>query len=120
MGITSTVDPGVYPSTLSAADIISGRKVKKPIANMESETGSSTMRTYYEFDLAVAPDSCGKSAENLGLGFCPYDTIVLLSSTIINEKMMVIGVTCKKEEWQRASADIKRVRESFYVDGALV
>ena len=120
LGITTTVEPGVYPTTLSSADIISGRKVKKPMTNIERDTGSSTMQTYYEFDLAVAPDSCGKSAENLGLGFCPYDTIVLLSSTIVNEKMMVIGVTCKKEEWQRASADIKRVRESFYVDGTLV
>lgn len=119
LGITTTVESGVYPSTLSTADVISGRKVKKPSSSVEEEGESTPMRTYYEFDLAVAPNSCGKSAENLGLGFCPYDTIVLLSAAIVNQKMMVIGITCKKDEWQRASADIKRVRESFYVDGAL-
>jgi len=32
--------------------------------------------TYYDFDLAIAPKVCTtNNAENLGLGFCPYDRI---------------------------------------------
>lgn len=47
-------------SRLYKADLISGRTVDK---------GD---QKYYEFDMAVAPDTCGDSNENLGLGFCPY------------------------------------------------
>jgi hypothetical protein len=31
---------------------------------------------YYDFDLAIAPKTCqDNAAENLGLGFCPYDRV---------------------------------------------
>ena len=33
-----------------------------------------------------APDTCGESNENLGLGFCPYDDLFLLSATVINDR----------------------------------
>ncbi len=109
----NTVEKGTFPKSLPQADIVSGRKVNK-IAS--SKDGEEEKRKYYEFDLAVAPDTCGSSAENLGLGFCPYDTIVLLSATIINGKMMVCGVMSTKDEWKRANADLKRVRNSFFVE----
>ena len=49
---------------LAQADLVSGRK--------RNEEGT----VYYDFDLAVAPKTCpDKQAENLGLGFCPYDRI---------------------------------------------
>lgn len=106
-----TVPVGVLPKTLLSADIVSGRKVSKVSKNTttrqqqeeeeEDKKEEESKRMYYEFDLAVAPDTCGNSAENLGLGFCPYDTIVLLSATIIDKKMMVCAVTCTKEEWKR-------------------
>lgn len=108
-----SIEDGVFPKTLASADIVSGRKVQKPLSRGDDD---DKMRKYYEFDLAVAPDKCGNSEENLGLGFCPYDTIVLLSATIIEGKMMVCGVTCTKNEWKRSNADIKRLRNSFFVE----
>lgn len=119
----NTVPVGILPKTLLSADIVSGRKVSK-LANSSTRSGEETQGTgkeadkfmYYEFDLAVAPDTCGTSAENLGLGFCPYDTIVLLSATIVDGKMMVCAVTCTKDEWKRSNSDLKRVRNSFLVE----
>ena len=113
----STIAKGTFPKTLPGADIVSGKKVSKPASSASDE---EEKRKYYDFDLAVAPDSCGTSADNLGLGFCPYDTIVLLSATIIDGKMMVFGLTSTKDEWKRANADLKRVRNSFFVEKSTV
>jgi len=110
-----SIEAGVFPKTLASADIVSGRKVEKAFSR---DNEDEKKRKYYEFDLAVAPDKCGSSEENLGLGFCPYDTIVLLSATIIEGKMMVCGVTCTKNEWKRSNADVKRLRNSFFVEPA--
>lgn len=97
------------PDTLSRlykADIISGR-VKK------NKDGQS----YYEFDMASAPDTCGNSDENLGLGFCPYDNIFLLSATIVDDRLYCIVVECDSTRiWKIASSDLKRVRSSFTVE----
>lgn len=116
---TTTVESGVFPKALNSADIISGRKVNK-VSTMSGENNNNgdgeKNQRYYEFDLAVAPDTCGQSAENLNLGFCPYDTIVLVSATIVNEKMMVCAVSCNKDMWKRANADLKRVRGGFFVE----
>lgn len=109
----SSVAAGVLPKSLPGADTVTGRKVSKAASLKEEETEK---RKYYEFDMAVAPDTCGTSAENLGLGFCPYDTIVLLSATIIDAKMMVCAVTCTKDEWKRSNAELKIVRNSFFVE----
>jgi hypothetical protein len=109
----STIAKGTFPKTLPGADIVSGKKVSKAAS---SASDGEEKRKYYDFDMAVAPDSCGTSADNLGLGFCPYDTIVLLSATIIDGKMMVFGLTSTKDEWKRANADLKRVRNSFFVE----
>lgn len=106
---------GPFSKDLLSADIISGKKVMKPLTSSSDEIES---RAYYEFDIAVAPKTCDSSAENLGLGFCPYDEIALISSTIVNSRMYVIGVKCRKDEWKQANADLKRVRESFFVDSA--
>lgn len=90
---------------LYEADIISGRV---------SERGS---RTFYEFDMAAAPDSCGNSKENLGLGFCPYDNIYLLSATVLNDRLYCIVVECDNTKiWKLASSELKRVRSSFQVE----
>ena len=107
---------GPFSKELLSADIISGKKVMKPVTSSSDEIES---RAYYEFDIAVAPKTCDSSAENLGLGFCPYDEIALISSTIVNGRMYVIGVKCRKDEWKQANADLKRVRESFFVDSAV-
>jgi len=37
----------------------------------------------YDFDLAVAPSTCNENMkENLGLGFCPYEDIGKIKSTL--------------------------------------
>lgn len=105
----NTLDNGVLPKSLTTADVINGRKINK-------SDGSDGENRYYEFDLALAPDKCDpKGAENLGLGFCPYDTIALMSATIVSERMFVFAVLCTKDEWKHSNADLKRVRSSFVV-----
>jgi hypothetical protein len=90
---------------LSKADIISGR-----VSTRDSQK-------YYEFDMAAAPETCGDSNENLGLGFCPYDNIFLLSATIVNDRLYCIVVECDSTRiWKLASSELKRVRSSFAVD----
>jgi hypothetical protein len=90
---------------LYRADIISGKI---------SERGD---QKFYEFDMASAPDSCGKSSENLGLGFCPYDNIYLLSAVVVNDKLYCIVVECDNSGiWKLESAELKRVRSSFKIE----
>ena len=60
IGIAKALDVPKELSRLFKADVISGRTVEK---------GD---QKYFEFDMASAPDTCGNSNENLGLGFCPY------------------------------------------------
>lgn len=88
---------------LVSADLVSGRTSKRD------------GQRYFEFDMAVAPASCGSSKEDLGLGFCPYDSIFLLSATVLNDRMYVLVIESDKSEWKRANADLKRVRSSFSV-----
>lgn len=90
---------------LYKADIISGR-----ISTRNSQK-------YYEFDMAAAPEACGDSNENLGLGFCPYDNIYLISATIVNDRLYCIVVECDSTRiWKLASSELKRVRSSFTAD----
>ena len=108
------------------ADLISGRTVRKPIKSLEEE-GEIDEQVYYEFDLAFAPLECPDftqgNKENLGLGFCPYDNIYLVSATVVknsekdnNGTLMCCVVECNKDEWKIANSDLKRVRSSFVVD----
>ena len=90
---------------VNGADLLSGRKTEKQQGQM-----------YYEFDMASAPKACGDSEQNLGLGFCPFDRVYLLSATISDEgRLYVLCVECDSTEWKQASADLKRVRSSFSV-----
>ncbi|KAL9190740.1 hypothetical protein ACHAXT_000446 [Thalassiosira profunda] len=108
------------------ADLISGRTVRKPINTVEGEIDE---QVYYEFDLAFAPLECPGftegNKENLGLGFCPYDNIFLVSATVLKNgesdksgTLMCCVVECNKDEWKMANSDLKRVRSSFVVDRA--
>ena len=89
--ITVYRSPGkVDPSTLEkAAKIGVATAFNIPKGNKEldldrlygadiisAKTTDRGENTYYEFDMASAPTTCGNSKENLGLGFCPYDLIV--------------------------------------------
>jgi hypothetical protein len=102
------------------ADLISGRTSRKPIKDGDA----IDEQIYYEFDLAFAPLECPKyeegNKENLGLGFCPYDSIFLVSATVLEkEGTMVVGVVeCNKDEWKIANSDLRRVRSSFEVNRA--
>jgi len=119
------VELGLLPASVKRADIISGKKLYKNIEEKAvdiSEPNSLSEKSpkkqqYFEYDIAVAPSTCSESEnENLRLGFCPYESIILTSSTIINSNMFVLAVLCTKDEWKRASGDIKRVRSSFNVN----
>lgn len=102
------------------ADLISGRTTRKPIQDGDV----IDEQIYYEFDLAFAPLECPAygegNKENLGLGFCPYDSIYLVSATVLeSEGTMLVGVVeCNKDEWKIANSDLKRVRSSFAVNRA--
>lgn len=124
-----SIPNGYFDQGVLKADLIGGRTSRKPIKSA-SEQGEIDEQIYYEFDLAFAPLSCPDfmegNKENLGLGFCPYDNIFLLSATVLpddNNKeaggaLMVCVVECNKDEWKIANSDLKRVRSSFTVDRA--
>ena len=110
------------------ADLISGRTTRKPIKILD-EGGEVEFdeQIYYEFDLAFAPEECPDfgegNEENLGLGFCPYDRIFLISATVLKNPATEKGGTliccvleCNKKEWKMGNSDLKRVRSSFSVD----
>lgn len=107
------------------ADLISGRTVRKPIQSID-EKGLMDEQIYYEFDLAFAPLKCDDfmegNKENLGLGFCPYDNIFLVSATVVRNSdrgtLMCCVVECNKDEWKMANSDLKRVRSSFILERA--
>ena len=117
-----------FDQGVSKADLISGRTVRKPIKSLEE--GEIDEQVYYEFDLAFAPSECPDytegNRENLGLGFCPYDNIFLVSATVLKENsgkdksgtLMCCVVECNKDEWKMANSDLKRVRSSFMLDRA--
>jgi hypothetical protein len=80
-------------------------------------TATRNGQKYFDFDLAVAPASCdGSAKENLGLGFCPYDSVIIMSATTLDDKLYVIVMQCDKSEWKRSNSDLKRVRSSFQVE----
>jgi hypothetical protein len=107
VGVAKSLDVPADLKRLYSADLISGRTSKR------------NGQTYYEFDMATAPDTCTNSKENLGLGFCPYDNIFLLSATIVNDRLYVISVECDSSTiWKLASAELKRVRSSLMVEEA--
>ena len=108
-------------------------------------TKTGTDRIYSDFDLAVAPTTCsGGENEDLRLGFCPYDRIFLISATTMDDVpvtltsesttsdlsniraddddakrrpsyLSILIVESTRSEWQRANADLRRVRGSFIV-----
>jgi hypothetical protein len=92
----------------------------KAVASADVVGGRTQIRNgqkYFDFDLAVAPASCdGKAKDNLGLGFCPYDSVVIMSATSLDDKLYVIVMQCDKLEWKRSNSDLKRVRSSFQVE----
>jgi len=121
------ISNGYFDQGVLKADLIGGRTARKPIQSSSVPEGIDE-QVYYEFDLAFAPLSCPDfkegNKENLGLGFCPYDNIFLVSATVLNDDkneggtLMVCVVECNKDEWKIANSDLKRVRSSFAVDRA--
>ena len=106
IGIGKALDAVEELSGILGADIISGRKTTK----------GDDDDVYFEFDMAVAPETCGESKANLGLGFCPYDRLYLLSATVLEgNRLFVLGVESNYQEWRQGNADLKRVRSSFNV-----
>ena len=104
-GVTTTLDTqrtiGLAGNT---ADLISGRR-------------SDKNSQYYEFDMARAPSTCNANdAENLGLGFCPYEDIFLLSATVVDDKLYVFCIEADKDQWKFANAELRRIRSSFRVE----
>jgi hypothetical protein len=91
-------------AVLGSADLVSGRAI------------SRDDQRYFDFDMAVAPKTCDQSNENLGLGFCPYESIYLLSSTALDGHLYVMVIESDKNEWKRANSDLKLVRNSFRVE----
>lgn len=105
VGVAKSFDVPEEVSRLYRADIVSGRVVEK---------GD---QKYYEFDMASAPDTCGNSEENLGLGFCPYDDLFLLSATIVNDRLYCMVVECDSTKiWKLESKELKRVRSTFNIE----
>ena len=116
-------------SVLQTADLMGGR-VRRSVNNNNNNEDDD--RCYYsDLDLAVAPSTCsGSDNEDLRLGFCPYDRVFLLSATTTTTNdaddadsripttrcyLSILIVESTRSEWQRANADLRRVRGSFTV-----
>jgi len=97
LGVIESLKP------LESADLISGR------------TRSKGDIKYYEFDMAVQPPSCDKSKDDLGLGFCAYENIYLLSCAVVDDHLYVLCIESDKDQWKRANSDLKLVRSSFQI-----
>ena len=101
-----------------ALDVTEGLKEVRGADLIGGKSSSRDGLKYYDFDMAVAPKTCEASSDDLGLGFCPYDSIYLLSSTVLNDRLYVFALQCSKDEWKRANSDLRRVRSSFSVQQA--
>jgi len=107
IGVAKALEVPEKLSRLYKADVVSGR------------TTTKGDQKYYEFDMAAAPDTCGDSKENLGLGFCPYDDLFLLSATIVNDRLYCMVVECDSTKvWKQESKELKRLRSMFAVEEA--
>jgi len=150
-----------FPSALFGADVIGGKKVERSIITTPSLSSSSSTdssndgvsktnsssnrRKHYDYDMASAPKRCASAGDgstsgdsNLGLGFCPYDAVYLVSATILRPLiaaasglgtsssetprsmrgppvMVVFVLIATDDEWKRSSSDLRRVRDSFRV-----
>lgn len=110
IGIARALDVGDNDlrDVLNRADLIGGKS--------RVDANDNVRQVYYEFDMAIAPKSCSGSAqEDLRLGFCPYESIYLLSATVWNDRLYVFCLEADKLQWKRANADLRRVRNSFTV-----
>jgi hypothetical protein len=102
IGVAKALNVPEGLESLYKADVVSGRVAKR------------NDQTYYEFDMAAAPDICGDSKDNLGFGFCPYDNIYLMSATIVQDRLYCIVVECDSTKmWKLASSELKRTRSTF-------
>lgn len=125
--LMDTIPNQYFDKGVLKADLVSGKTTRKPIVSNNKEELEYDEQVYYEFDLAFAPLECPSfdmgNKENLGLGFCPYDNIFLVSSTVVkndnddkNGTLLVCVLECNKDNWKIANSDLKRVRSSFMVD----
>ena len=106
IGIAKALDVMDDLAEIETADLIGGRTV-----NVNGQK-------YFQFDMGVAPKTCEDSPENLGLGFCPFESLYLLSGTVLDDKLYVFALQCSKDQWKRANADLRIVRNTFSVQSA--
>ncbi|GMI23254.1 hypothetical protein TrRE_jg3581 [Triparma retinervis] len=68
-------------------------------------------KTYYDYDLAYAPSQCANSGvgANLGLGFCPYQTVFVLTAC----EGYCFVAKADANEWKVGNSDIKGIRASW-------
>jgi hypothetical protein len=127
-------DSTIYQS-LRDGDLISGNVRQNKIKDDDDDT---TIKSYYEYDVAIAPKTCsGTENEDLRLGFCPYESIYLLSAYINHDApkttttttdnnnnidnpsenafLTILIIESTRSEWKRANADLRRIRSSFNV-----
>ena len=105
LGVAKALDVTDDLAEIKVADLIGGR------------TLVVDGQKYFQFDMGVAPKTCGDSPDNLGLGFCPFESLYLLSGTVLDDKLYVFALQCNKEQWKRANSDLRIVRNTFSVRG---
>ena len=116
---TTTIDRLEKASTLGIAKALAVTDDLKALYSSDLISGRTTKRDdqkFFEFDCAVAPSLCSNSKDNLGLGFCPYETIYLLSATQVDDKLYVMVIESGRTEWKQANSDLKRVRSTLRVE----
>ena len=107
IGIGKALDITEDLAEVSTADLIGGR-------TFTADDGQK----FFQYECGVAPKTCGDDSDNLGLGFCPFESLYLLSATVLDDRLYVFALQCNKSEWKRANADLRRVRSTFSVQSA--
>ena len=70
----------------------------------------NSKQVYYQWDLAIPDSSCVKA-------ICAYEEVVLVSATISGGGLYVLSVKAKKDQWLAEESNIKKLRQSFNVQG---
>lgn len=71
-------------------------------------------RVYYDWDLAVAPETCPKS-QQLVVTTCLPNEVALVSATIANGEFVVFEVGVTPTEWKNSATALRSLRSSFIV-----
>jgi hypothetical protein len=70
---------------------------------------------YFDYDLAVSPQSCARDQEIVP-GACLPTRVVLLSCAVRAGQLHALRIEVSPDQWRKAGTTLRNVRSSFTVD----